>query len=48
LTDPAIKARFDELGTTPMSVTPGEFGAFLSAETEKWGKVVRASGVRPE
>jgi len=48
LADPAIKARFDEWGTTPMSVTPEEFRAFLSAETEKWGRVVRASGVKPE
>jgi len=32
----------------PMVGTPREFGAFLAAETEKWGNVIRASGAKPE
>lgn len=32
----------------PMPMTATEFGAFIRAETEKWGKVVKASGARAE
>jgi tripartite-type tricarboxylate transporter receptor subunit TctC len=48
LTDPRIKARFAELGGTPMPMTPNEFGKFLTDETEKWGKVLRAANLKPE
>jgi hypothetical protein len=30
-----------------MPMTPTEFGKFLAAETEKWGKVVKFSGIKP-
>ena len=48
LADPRIAARFAELGTTPIAMTPAAWGAFLAAETEKWGKVIRAANIRPE
>jgi tripartite-type tricarboxylate transporter receptor subunit TctC len=48
LADPKIKARLTELGTTPLLFTPGEFGAFVGAETEKWAKVIKFSGARNE
>lgn len=48
LRDPALKAKFAELGMEPVGSSPEEFGAFLRAEIEKWAPVVRASGARVE
>jgi tripartite-type tricarboxylate transporter receptor subunit TctC len=48
LADPKIVARIDDLGATPMPGSPAEFAAFVAAETEKWGNVVRASGARAD
>ena len=45
---PVIKARLADAATTPMVFTPAEFGAYMAAETEKWGKVIRAAGIKPE
>jgi tripartite-type tricarboxylate transporter receptor subunit TctC len=48
LADPRIKSRLVEVGSTLMPMTPTAFGDFVAAETVKWGKVVKASGARPE
>src|ERR1700688_1097082 len=47
LADPPLKAKIKDLGGEPMPMTPAEFGKFLAAETEKWGKVVKFSGIKP-
>jgi tripartite-type tricarboxylate transporter receptor subunit TctC len=39
-----IKTRLADLGSGPLILTPQEFGQFLAAETEKWGKAVKFSG----
>ncbi len=46
LTEPNIKQRFAELGGDPLIKTPEEFTAMMQAETDKWGKVVKAAGLR--
>jgi len=47
LGDPATKARFGELGGAPMVGSPADYKAFLTAETDKWAKVVKAAGLKP-
>ncbi len=42
LSDPALKAQFAALGAEPMLMTPAEFGKYIAAETEKWGRVKTA------
>jgi len=48
LADPKLKARLAELGGTVLPGSPAEFGKFIAAETEKWGKVVRATNMKAE
>jgi tripartite-type tricarboxylate transporter receptor subunit TctC len=48
LADPKLKARLAELGGEPMPMMPAEFGKFIAAEAEKWGKVVRAANLKAE
>ena len=45
LTDPALKAHLADVGAVPMPMTPADFGAFLTAETEKWGKLIHADNI---
>jgi len=48
IADPAMKARFAAIGGEPLPGLPAEFGRLIAAETEKWAKVVRAAGLKPE
>jgi tripartite-type tricarboxylate transporter receptor subunit TctC len=48
LADPDVMARLAEVGSTLMPMTPAAFGTFVAAETEKWGKVVKASGAKAQ
>jgi tripartite-type tricarboxylate transporter receptor subunit TctC len=48
LADPKIKARLAEVGGTVLPGSPLDFGRLIVEETEKWGKVVRFSGARPD
>ena len=48
LADPKLKARFADLGGTPLTLTPAEYGKLLADETEKWGKVIRSANIKSE
>jgi tripartite-type tricarboxylate transporter receptor subunit TctC len=48
LADPKMKARLLDLGGTPMPMTPADFGNLIAEETEKWAKVVKFAGIKPE
>jgi len=46
LNEPAIKTRMLELNSNPFVSTPEEFARFTADDAEKWGKVVKAAGVK--
>jgi tripartite-type tricarboxylate transporter receptor subunit TctC len=48
LADASFKARLADLGGQPFAGSPEDFGKFLAAETDKWGKVVRAANLKPD
>jgi tripartite-type tricarboxylate transporter receptor subunit TctC len=48
LADPRIAARLADLGGVGMPTTPADFGKLIADETEKWGKVIRAAGIKAE
>jgi tripartite-type tricarboxylate transporter receptor subunit TctC len=48
LADPNMKARLADLGGTVLAGSPAAFGKLIAEETEKWGKVVKFSGAKPE
>ena len=48
LADPKMKARFADLGGTPLPGSPAQFGKLIAEETEKWGKVIRAANIKAE
>jgi len=48
LATPRIKARYAELGAAVFAGSAADFGKFIAEETEKWGKVIKAAGLRPD
>ena len=48
LADPKINARLADLGGVALPGSPAEFGKLIAAETEKWGKVIRAANIKAE
>ena len=48
LAEPKMKARLAELGATTLPLSPADFHKLVADETEKWAKVVKFSGARPD
>jgi tripartite-type tricarboxylate transporter receptor subunit TctC len=48
LTDAKMKVRLADLGTTAFPGSPADLAGFVAEETDKWGKVVKISGAKPE
>jgi tripartite-type tricarboxylate transporter receptor subunit TctC len=48
LRDPKLKAQLAELGGMILPGSPADFGKLIAAETEKWGKVIRAANIKPQ
>jgi len=48
LTDSKLKARLAELGVIPLPGSPADFGKLINDETEKWAKVIKFAGIKPE
>ena len=46
--DPKMKARLTDLGGSPLVGSPADFGKLISDETDKWAKVVKFAGIKPE
>jgi len=48
LADPIAKARLADLGGTVLPGPPADVGKLIADETEKWGKVIKFAGIKPE
>ena len=48
LADDKAKGRFTQLGASLLPGSVADFGTLLADETEKWGRVVKFSGAKPE
>jgi tripartite-type tricarboxylate transporter receptor subunit TctC len=48
LADPKMKARLADLGASLLAGSPADFGKLIAAETEKWGKVIKLAGIKPD
>jgi tripartite-type tricarboxylate transporter receptor subunit TctC len=48
IADPKFKARIADAGGTVLHGSPADFAKLIVQETEKWGKVIKSVGIRPE
>jgi tripartite-type tricarboxylate transporter receptor subunit TctC len=48
LAQPAAQARLADLGVEPMRMTSTQFAEFITAENEKWSKVIRDANIKLE
>jgi tripartite-type tricarboxylate transporter receptor subunit TctC len=48
LADPKMSARIAEFGGVAFAGSPADFGRLIAEETEKWAKVIKFAGIKPE
>jgi tripartite-type tricarboxylate transporter receptor subunit TctC len=48
LKDPVVMERLERIGFDPVGSTPAEFLAYVKAEADKLGKVIKAAGMKPQ
>src|SRR5262249_13798505 len=48
LADPKIKAQLADLGSPVLAGLPADFGKLIADETEKWGKVIKFTGIKAD
>jgi tripartite-type tricarboxylate transporter receptor subunit TctC len=48
LADPKMVARLAGLGVEPMAMQAAEFKTFIERDSEKWAKVIKFAGIKPE
>jgi len=48
LMQPEIRGRLGAAGADPIGTTPEQFATYIRSEIDKWGKLVKISGVRPD
>ncbi|HEY4405913.1 MAG TPA: tripartite tricarboxylate transporter substrate binding protein [Xanthobacteraceae bacterium] len=48
LADPKMKAKLADLGGAALAGSPADFGKLIAEETEKWAKVIKFAGIKPE
>jgi tripartite-type tricarboxylate transporter receptor subunit TctC len=43
-----VRQAWEKQGATAMAMSPDEFGAYVQSEIDKWAKVIKANGIKPE
>jgi tripartite-type tricarboxylate transporter receptor subunit TctC len=48
LADPKLQARLVDVGGTVLAGSPADFGKLIAEDTEKWAKLIKLAGIKPE
>jgi tripartite-type tricarboxylate transporter receptor subunit TctC len=48
LADPKLKARLSNLGSTPLALSPSDFGKLIVDEINKWAEVIKSADIKAE
>jgi tripartite-type tricarboxylate transporter receptor subunit TctC len=48
LADAQLKGRLFDIGSLPIALSPADYGKVFVTETEKWARVIKFAGIKPE